>query len=111
MWSEIQTEEAIDQLIAESSLTPVLIYKHSTRCSLSHMVKDKLDKDLEKIIESGVAVYYLDLIRFRNVSNYVENKLGVRHESPQVILLKDGKVVSHDSHTRINANQIIEWAA
>ena len=111
MWNDVQTEETIDQLVAASFEKPVLLYKHSTRCSLSHMVKDRLDQDLGKIINSGIEVYYLDLIRFRKVSNYVEKKLGVRHESPQVILLKEGKVVNHESHTRINATQIMEWAA
>lgn len=109
MWKEIQTKEQIDQLVQHSHQQPVLIYKHSTRCSLSTMAKNNMESGFSLLKDHNIDVHYLDLIRFRDVSDYIESHLGVRHESPQVILLQNGEVVQHESHMRIDPEKIVKW--
>jgi len=76
-----------------------LIFKHSTRCSISTMAFNRL-KSGEDF--PGVKVYYLDLLKFRPISDFISEKYHVEHESPQVLLLVDGKCVFHASHNAIS---------
>ena len=98
----------LDDILEESFQHPVVLFKHSTRCSISAMAKSRLER--ESSAEDPV-IYYLDLIAYRDVSNAIESRFGVRHESPQVILLKDGKVVYHASHGAINIHDLKSYAA
>ena len=109
MWEEIQTKEHLNQIIDASHQQDVLLFKHSTRCSLSTVAKIKLENDFDLLKKNNIQLYIIDLIRFRDISNLIEETLNVRHESPQVILLKNGKVVRHESHNRINVNDIVSW--
>lgn len=104
-WNLLTSEEQLQELITESSEQPVMIYKHSTRCSISSMVLDRLERSWSNE-GNPVKPYFLDLIALRNVSNAVAQTLQVYHESPQVILLKDGKVVYDASHMSISFSSI-----
>lgn len=86
----------IEEITSESLQQPVGIFKHSTSCSISSAALDRLKRNGQKL-EGFVTVYYLDLLAHRNASNTIAKILGVEHESPQFILLKDGKVVYHES--------------
>lgn len=106
-WNKIESIEELNQVIEQSNQTPILIFKHSTRCSISSMALNRLerawsDKDSEK-----VTPYYLDLISHRDVSNNIAETLGIMHESPQAIVLKDGKAIYNASHMSINHGDII----
>jgi bacillithiol system protein YtxJ len=86
----------------------VLLFKHSTRCSISSMALSRLEskwKDDEKI-----PTYYLDLLNHRDISNEIESLYSVEHASPQVLLIKNGECIYHASHTVINAAEILEAA-
>lgn len=86
----------------------VLLFKHSTRCSISSMALSRLEskwKDDEKI-----PTYYLDLLNYRDISNEIESLYSVEHASPQVLLIKNGECIYHASHTAINAAEILEAA-
>lgn len=86
----------------------VLLFKHSTRCSISSMALSRLEskwKDDEKI-----PTYYLDLLNHRDISNEIESLYSVEHASPQVLLIKNGECIFHASHTAINAAEILEAA-
>ncbi len=86
----------------------VLLFKHSTRCSISSMALSRLEskwKDDEKI-----PTYYLDLLNHRDISNEIESLYSVEHASPQVLLIKNGECIYHASHTAINAAEILEAA-
>jgi len=94
----------IDQLqtIKEASTNKTqIIFKHSIHCGISRMVMNQFVEDYD-FSESDVDLYYLDLINNRSVSNAVEDVFQVRHESPQVLVIKNGIVVAHDSHGGIN---------
>ena len=104
-WNSITTEEQIDSLVKESENTPVLIFKHSTRCSISSMVKDRVERSW--IFDGKVKPYYLDLITYRNISNLIAEKFNVEHQSPQAILLKNGQVQYDASHMAISLDQAV----
>jgi len=86
----------------------VLIFKHSTRCSISSMALNRLETrwvDNEKI-----PAYYLDLLNHRDISNEIESLLSVEHASPQALLIKNGVCIYNASHTDISAAGILEAA-
>lgn len=108
-WSEITSIDQISNIVADSHESPQLIYKHSTRCNLSSTIYDHLRNwDLKKKV---VAIHYLDLIAYRQVSDYIEKQFGILHESPQVIILHNGKPVYDEDHYRIKGEKIEEVLA
>lgn len=102
--SEIAQLEALKEL---SKSQPVVIFKHSTRCSISMMAKQRLDRGEPA---SGVAFYYLDLLKHRDISNKIAEVFSVPHQSPQVILLRNGECVYEETHSGINMEEIAEQA-
>lgn len=94
----------IDQL---SHSQPLIIFKHSTRCSVSNTVLSRFERDLKKSDLDPNRVYYLDLLTFRDISNEIASRYDVRHESPQSLLIKDGKCVYNASHLFIELDEIV----
>lgn len=84
----------------------VLIFKHSTRCSISSMALSRLESKWEN--DQNIQTYFLDLLRFRDVSNEIANIFSVEHQSPQVLIIKNGKCIYHNSHNGISYNAIKE---
>lgn len=107
-WHELTEESQLDTIVAESKSQPVVIFKHSIRCSISSMAKSRLEREQEP---QGVKFYYLDLINYRDISNKVAEMFSVHHESPQVLLIKDGDCTYEESHNGINMEEIAEQAA
>jgi bacillithiol system protein YtxJ len=105
-WIELSTMNQLAQLLASSSETPVLFFKHSTRCSISDMAKRRFEKNWNK--ETACTLVYLDLIAHRDISNALAQELHVTHQSPQVIVVKNGLVIHHASHNGIDALSILE---
>lgn len=103
-WLELNSPEQVEEIVYQSSLSPVLIFKHSTTCSISLMVKMRLDQQWS----FDIASYYLDLKKFREVSNLVANKFHVHHESPQVLIIKDGECIFDASHFDIQVPELHE---
>ncbi|SFU53605.1 bacillithiol system protein YtxJ [Pustulibacterium marinum] len=99
-WNELNSIEQLDTIAAQSSSETVAIFKHSTSCGISAMVKRSFEN--ESNAESGVKLYYLDLLANRPISNAVAEKFMVVHQSPQLIVLKNGEVVAEASHGAIN---------
>ncbi len=107
-WKDLDSNSLLDVALGKSAGL-VAIFKHSTRCSISSMVKSRFEGNLS--LEDGQAdVYLLDLISFREISNRIAEELNVQHESPQLIILKNGEVVHHSSHTAIDAKTLNEFA-
>ena len=104
-WNELTQIEQLDNIVNESSETPVLIFKHSTRCSISRMALKSFEQEYE-IEESDLKPYYLDLLAHRNISNEIASRFGVMHQSPQIVLLKDGKILHYASHSDIDAKTV-----
>ena len=105
VWKNLELLSTLDELDAMSYTQPILILKHSTRCSISHIAKARLDRE-ENI--TGVEFYYLDLIKHRDISNQLAEKYNVHHESPQVLLLHKGECVYDESHNGITIAEIKE---
>lgn len=99
-WHEIQSVNDVETIIDRSRVLPCLILKHSTRCSISSMAKSRLEMSWD-FDENQVEAYYLDLIRYREVSNFIADEFGIDHESPQALLIEQGKCTHHASHLNI----------
>ncbi|MEM9023859.1 MAG: bacillithiol system redox-active protein YtxJ [Bacteroidota bacterium] len=99
-----QLEALIDNTESEKG-SSFGIYKHSTRCSISSMAKFRLERSWD-IQEDQLPIYYLDILRHRDVSNYIAERFGIRHESPQFLLIKQGNCVYDASHTGISLRAI-----
>ncbi|MFT4739220.1 MAG: bacillithiol system protein YtxJ [Cyclobacteriaceae bacterium] len=109
-WNTLTTIDELDEAIKVSDKQPVLIFKHSTRCSISSAALDRLQRKWEGQDLSTVAPYYLDLIAYREISNEITQKLGIYHQSPQALLIKEGKVIYEESHFSISCEEIASAA-
>jgi bacillithiol system protein YtxJ len=105
-WIQLREVGQLDALVHESETTPVIIYKHSTRCGLSSMAERNLEEDWERL-KPVVKLYYLDLIRYREVSDSVAERFNVRHESPQILIIRNGRSIYDASHHSINVDDIM----
>lgn len=103
-WQNLTSTQEVDKIIQDSQDKPVLIFKHSTTCGISHGAKSRLDSKWD--LDESITPFYLDLLTYRSVSNYIAEKLGVNHQSPQVILIKNGEVIYHTSHHDIESIKI-----
>lgn len=106
-WNILESISQLDEIKELSGEKPVLIFKHSTRCSVSGMAWDRLKRNWKKEDSEKVTPYFLDLIRHRDVSNQIEKVFSVYHESPQIIIVKSGKAVYDNSHMGINYADIM----
>lgn len=107
-WTALTAIEQIDDIIASSKQQPVVIFKHSTRCGTSDMVKMRLERSKQP---ENIEFYFLDLIRYRDISNNISEVFNVFHESPQILLIKDGECIYDESHHAIYMDDIMEQAA
>lgn len=104
-WTVLEQESTLEDIIKRSSERPQVIFKHSIRCSISSVAKSRLDKSVKP---EGADFYYLDLINHRNISNKVAETFQVAHESPQVLVIRNGKCIYHESHMGITMDEILE---
>jgi len=105
-WKELNSIAQLDAIILDSNNKSAVIFKHSTRCSISTMALNRLEK-LENSFYDTVDFYYLDLIAYREVSNAIAEKLSVHHESPQVVWVENGDCTYDASHMEINCNELV----
>ena len=103
-WIQLSTENTLDEIIELSFQKPVILFKHSTRCSISSMALSRFEREWD--LSQHVELFYLDLIAFRELSNEIARVLNVEHQSPQVLLLKNGAVIYNASHNGISAQEI-----
>jgi len=87
-----------------------LIFKHSTRCSISMMAKRRFEMDMDKL-PADMPLYFLDLIKYRDLSALVAQDFHVHHESPQMLLIKDGDCILDQSHGGISVDETLEVLA
>lgn len=103
-WEPLNHISQLDEIITLSKEKPVAIFKHSTRCSISRMALKQFENEFD--FPEKVTPYFLDLIAFRDVSNDIASRFGVQHQSPQLILIKDGKAIYNTSHSDIDAGAL-----
>lgn len=102
-WIPLQSEDQLQEIVLNSDTKPQVIFKHSTRCSVSSMAKNRLDK---KNQPEGIDFYYLDLIQYRKISNRIAADFEVTHQSPQILIIDHGKCVYDESHSGITMDDI-----
>ncbi|ANF52665.1 general stress protein [Chryseobacterium glaciei] len=105
-WKKIESEEDLEKAIENSYHQKIGIFKHSTSCFISKTVLKNFEKEIENTDEK-VELYYLDLLSHRPISNKIAEDLGIRHESPQFIVIENGKAISNASHQDISLSQIV----
>lgn len=103
-WIELNDLGQLNEISSISAEKPVAIFKHSTRCSISRMALKQFENEFNS--SDKVTLYFLDLISHRDVSNEIASRFGVAHQSPQLILIKDGKAVYNVSHNEIDAEAL-----
>lgn len=107
-WNEIQTEQDYQNAIESSLENTVVIFKHSIRCMISKTVLRNFEREISAKENLGeIKFYYLDLINHRDISNKIAEELGVTHQSPQIIIIKDKKAIKNASHENINLNLVL----
>lgn len=100
-WQELTTFNQLEEIKELSETKPQLIFKHSTRCGISSMVLRQFEDDYPHLTHK-LDLYYLDLLSYRAISDEIATCFGVYHESPQLLIVKNGKVIKHASHGAIN---------
>ena len=100
-WNKLETAEALNEMIHQSFESPLIVYKHSSRCSISTLALSRLHSD-----NYEVELYFLDIISFRKISNQIENRFKVIHQSPQLLIIHKGECVFNTSHLGISASVV-----
>jgi len=100
-WILLNSIKQLDEIRFKSRTKTQLIFKHSTRCGISRMVMNQFTKDYG-FSKNDFDLYYLDILNFRDISNEIAKAFEVWHESPQLLIIKNGVVVAYESHGAIN---------
>lgn len=105
-WELLTDIDQLGAIVFNSNEKPAVIFKHSTRCSISRMALKQFENEFDSA--EAVTPYFLDLIAYREISNEIANRFNVHHESPQILLIKDGQSVYDASHSDIDATVLKE---
>ncbi|MBL7830842.1 MAG: bacillithiol system redox-active protein YtxJ [Saprospiraceae bacterium] len=106
-WNELRSDEELVKLSEESFDFPVMIFKHSTRCNISSIAKYRIESDACSL-DKSVKFYYLDLIAHRHISSKISELFNVHHESPQILVIKNGDCILDSSHLDIQIDEVKE---
>ena len=106
-WIPLTDEKQLDEIIAASDHKDIAIFKHSTRCSVSVMAKRSLEQQWD-LSDDELPVYFLDLLTYRPISNRIAELFAVTHQSPQLLLIRDGKAIYHASHSEIDFDEMVK---
>lgn len=109
-WIQLTAEEQLEEINRDSFEKPVVLFKHSTRCGISAMAKNRLESKWD-FTASDLPAYYLDLLNYRSLSDRVAQEYKVQHESPQLLLIRNGRCVYSTSHSAISVNALKEAIA
>lgn len=103
-WFPLNEINQLQEIIYESKENPIVIFKHSTRCIISRTVLKNFEKDFD--LNEKVKPYFLDLLEYRSISNEIASVFNVIHQSPQLLIIKDGTCVYNASHDAIDVDSI-----
>lgn len=107
-WIPLTDLGQLTEIIETSEEKPVVIFKHSTRCSISRMALKQFENEFDLTLDQ-VTIYFLDLLAYRDISNAISLRFNVVHQSPQLLLIKNGESVYHVSHSDIDAADLKRW--
>lgn len=105
---ELTSIDALDEMLASSGEAPVILFKHSTTCPISARAAMRVEDYLDEPLENSPEIFMVNVIQARSVSNAIADKLHVKHQSPQMIIVRDGKAVWNASHGAITASAIAD---
>ncbi|AWA30089.1 bacillithiol system redox-active protein YtxJ [Flavobacterium magnum] len=108
-WVLLEEMDQLEQLAEESFSAPVTIFKHSTRCNISSFSLRQFERAYD-IPADRMRLYFLDLLAYRNISNELALRFGVVHQSPQILVVSEGKAVYDASHENISAEDLRKFA-
>ncbi len=107
-WNKLTAIDQLEEINKNSFDTPVMIFKHSTRCSISSSAINRVERNWNNEQDDAkVKPYYLDLIAHRDVSNEIARKWNIEHQSPQVLVIKNGECIYTETHMGINYDEIV----
>jgi bacillithiol system protein YtxJ len=106
-WNILNDYNQVENLVEASHLKPQVIFKHSTRCSISVMAKSRLERSE---FPEQIQFHYLDLLQYRDISNKIAEQFDVHHQSPQILLIKNGECIFEETHSAISMDEIVEQA-
>lgn len=104
-WIPLTDLDQLNEISVASNEKPMVIFKHSTRCSISRMALKQFENEYD-LTDDEVTIYFLDLLSFRDISNAITTRFQVEHQSPQLILIKDEKAIYNASHSDIDAETL-----
>ncbi|NDV16602.1 bacillithiol system redox-active protein YtxJ [Muricauda sp. TY007] len=106
-WIQLESMDQLEAVAENSKDKPQVIYKHSSTCGISRMVLNMFSESYD--MDLDIELYFLTIQNHRDVSNAIEDKFGVRHESPQLLVIKNGEVVFHTSHGAISDTDFTKY--
>lgn len=106
IWEDLKSIEEVDLL---SKTKKVLIFKHSTRCSISSTALNRFERNWQDEYGNKIKLFYLDLIANRTLSNQIAEHYHVQHESPQILLISEGQCIYNTSHLDINVRELQQF--
>ncbi len=107
LWHELESEEQFDEIMMASNEKTQIVFKHSPRCSVSFFAMKNLN-DIEFWAAHNVDLHLIDVIRNRELSLAFGDKVSVRHESPQLFVIKNAEVIWHGSHNAVNTGSVAQ---
>jgi len=107
-WNNLENASQLDAINEESKTIPIMIFKHSTRCSISSMALNRIESNWKDSDNQHIKPYYLDLIAHRDISNLIAEQYGIEHQSPQALIISNGECIYHESHTNIRYADIMK---
>lgn len=107
-WNTLSRLEQLDEIDTISHNQPVVLFKHSTRCSISTASLNRLERKWDETKTKGAIPYFLDLIAYRSLSTEIAQHYGVDHQSPQVLVIINGRSVYDSSHLGISFDDLVE---
>jgi bacillithiol system protein YtxJ len=109
-WNTLNSALQLDVINEESKSLKIVLFKHSTRCSISDMALNRLESNWKDADNELIKPYYLDLIAHRDLSNLLAGHYHVEHQSPQVLIISNGKCIYNESHANIRYKEIMDTA-
>jgi bacillithiol system protein YtxJ len=107
-WIQLTEMGTLDEIVETSKKQTVAILKHSTSCGISRMVLRQFEQSYD-LKDEQIKLYFLDLIAYRDISNKIASRFNVPHQSPQLLVIVDGKVVFDASHSSIQSEKLNEF--
>lgn len=106
-WKVPEDEEAVENILGKSEERVQLLFKHSSRCATSYFARKSLENFPEER-KAAVDFHMVDVIQQRQLSGRIADKFNIRHESPQLFILKDNEVIWHGSHSQVSSDSVLE---